>query len=293
MVTLFVAILGLSIFSSIGVLNSRRAVVAHARARATLPRKFIASYFPGTVVLLALIWGAAVPSAIANAAVLPDTATSDAGGVSLYSGGIGSAVCVDNEANPCVADTGNPTGANAGTVRRDGNGGTFPGIGAAPAAGLPVNGNRLSDAACLEGDEDPGDKGVALPPYDPTTGGVAPIIRPGDPTALQALIDADVRWVRLGFQQKSGLVSLPDYDWMVDSLCASGIGVLGLINHETLVRQDADDPTTAQAYREEFAEQAEALANYFEGRITVWEVWNEENYDPDPGPDSGMPYVRP
>jgi len=62
---LYVAIVGLCIFSIIGVLNGVDAVTVQAHARDTLPRKFIAGYFIATVALLTLIWGAAVANAIA------------------------------------------------------------------------------------------------------------------------------------------------------------------------------------------------------------------------------------
>jgi hypothetical protein len=63
---LYVAIMGLCIFSIIGVLNGVDAGAVHARVRAGMPRKLIAGYFIVTVVLLTFIWGAAVATAIAT-----------------------------------------------------------------------------------------------------------------------------------------------------------------------------------------------------------------------------------
>jgi hypothetical protein len=61
---LYVAIMGLCIFSIIGVLNGVDADAVHARVAATAPRKVVAGYFLGTVLLLTFIWGAAVTNAI-------------------------------------------------------------------------------------------------------------------------------------------------------------------------------------------------------------------------------------
>ena len=131
------------------------------------------------------------------------------------------------------------------------------------------------DTIC--GDLDPGSKGIVLPPYDPTVGSPVPIIRAGDTIAADKLEVAGVNWVRLGFVQVGGIVDWQAYDRMVDTLCAQGISVLGLVNHETLVRQDYDEASTAADYRQEFAAKARFAADYFEGRITYWEVWNEQN----------------
>jgi hypothetical protein len=61
---LYVAIMGLCIFSIIGVLNGVDAEAVHARVKATAPRRFVAAYFIGTVLLLTFIWGTAVVNAI-------------------------------------------------------------------------------------------------------------------------------------------------------------------------------------------------------------------------------------
>ena len=90
-----------------------------------------------------------------------------------------------------------------------------------------------------------------------------------------------------------GIVDLQAYDRMVDTLCAQGISVLGLVNHETLVRQDFNDENAAAEYRQEFADTVGFTASHFKGRITYWEVWNEENYDPKPDDPYNPPRVDP
>jgi hypothetical protein len=126
---------------------------------------------------------------------------------------------------------------------------------------------------------DPGAKGLVLTPYDPTAAIPAPIIRAGDTSVIENLQKLGVAWVRLGFQAQSGVIDLLDYDRMIDTLCAHGIRVLGLLNHEMLTRQDYQqaDKTQMAAYRQEFATTAGLLARYFAGRVGAWEVWNEPN----------------
>jgi hypothetical protein len=60
----YVAIMGLCIFSIIGVLNGVDADAVHAHVKASALRKVVAAYFLGTVLLLTFIWGAAVTNAI-------------------------------------------------------------------------------------------------------------------------------------------------------------------------------------------------------------------------------------
>jgi hypothetical protein len=132
------------------------------------------------------------------------------------------------------------------------------------------------------GNVDPGSKGIVLPPYDPTANGEVPIIRAGDTIAVDKLKAAGVHWVRLGFI-RHGATSMDwqGYDRMVDTLCANGISVVGLINHETLWRQDYNNPGSAEAYRQTFAAQAGFMADYYKGRIRYWEIWNEQNLPAD------------
>lgn len=140
---------------------------------------------------------------------------------------------------------------------------------------------------------DPGDKGAVLNAYEQIGNEYYPIIRAGDTMALDGLVAADARWVRMVFEEKTGVVDLRAYDRMVDTLCANGISVLGVLNHQTLYRKDIDDPNTAADYRQEFAGAASSIAKHYQVRITYWEVWNEENYDPDPSEETAPPWVNP
>lgn len=133
------------------------------------------------------------------------------------------------------------------------------------------------------GEADFGNKGLVVPANDPTApaGGFTPIIRHGDMKALYQVYVSDARWARLEFIQEGGDdIDYLDYDLIVDSLCFYGISVLGLVDHQTLERQDANELASALEYRLEFAQQVGEIASHFAGRITYWEVWNEEN---DPG----------
>lgn len=137
---------------------------------------------------------------------------------------------------------------------------------------------RYNTPSAVCGNFDPGNKGLLLPSYDPTTNGEAPMIRPGDVLAVEAMKAAGVHWVRLGFIHKNGSIDVRAFDRMVDTLCAEGMSVLGLVNHESMIGDNYDDPATAEAYREEFANLAGYLAGFYQGRITYWEVWNEQNF---------------
>lgn len=150
---------------------------------------------------------------------------------------------------------------------------------------------RYNTPAQTCGDLDPGNKGVILNPYEWVKNLEVPTIRAGDTLAVDALVAADARWVRLGFQQKGGIVNLQDYDRMVDTLCVAGISVLGLVNHQTLVRQDFNNVGAAIAYRLEFTQTASFIASHFQDRIKYWEIWNEENYAADGNVEP--PYVAP
>jgi hypothetical protein len=139
---------------------------------------------------------------------------------------------------------------------------------------------------------DKGYKGLGFLPYEKNVpAGVpwAPIIRADVTTSLQHLVDSDVRWVRLAFVRDWwGILNYQDYDRIIDSLCASGISVLGLLDNETLPYGkdvwNSDDDTIAAAYRFQFTARASTLAQYFKTRIKYWEVWNE--------PDGGDTLMR-
>lgn len=129
------------------------------------------------------------------------------------------------------------------------------------------------------GGQTQGNKGVVLPAYDPTAHPPAPMLRAGDGVAAVNLQAAGIRWVRLGFQIQAGALDLLAYDRLVDTLCAHGIGVLGLLNQEMLPRTDYSSPDPAQfdRYRQEFVALTRFLARYFARRVNTWEIWNEPN----------------
>ncbi len=135
---------------------------------------------------------------------------------------------------------------------------------------------RYQSPALTCGKRDPGNKGVHLPSHEVVGSAWYPIIRAGDTLALQGLIAANAHWVRLGLRPPdpaSPYTIEQEFDRMVDSLCAAGMGVLGLMNHESLSAPFADTPT----YRQTFVQQLEWYARHFKDRITFWELWNEPN----------------
>lgn len=148
------------------------------------------------------------------------------------------------------------------------------------------------------GNLDPGDKGVVVEPYQRVGNQDYPIIRPGYHDVLDKLIEADVKWVRLGFKIGDDgiinkIIQYRHYDYMIDALCMNGIAVLGLINHQSISRQDINEPSSASSYRNEFNFRIGIAVDHFQNRITYWEVWNEPDYDPDPGAGTLPPRVEP
>ncbi|MEZ4860534.1 MAG: hypothetical protein R3C14_04480 [Caldilineaceae bacterium] len=146
----------------------------------------------------------------------------------------------------------------------------------------------------------PGDgavsKGIVVPPYtDDIRAGVV-----DDPNNLldmagmvERLKAADVQWVRLEFtippaelmRTGAGLgpygvsyVDLRHYDRLIDMLCANDIAVLGLVDNQTLARQDWNDEAKTAEYITDFTLATKQLAGYFKDRIRYWEIWNEPNF---------------
>lgn len=126
--------------------------------------------------------------------------------------------------------------------------------------------------------DNPGSKGIVLPAYEKVGATAVPIIRHGDMQALDKIIQSKPDWVRLGFVAEPGnVIDYLDYDLMIDALCTNGIGVLGLVNQETMDLMDYNDDTNAPLYREAFKARVAEIVDHYRNRITYWEVWNEEN----------------
>jgi hypothetical protein len=122
------------------------------------------------------------------------------------------------------------------------------------------------------GTAEPGQKGLHVHPNEL-------------PAQTQVVAEADTGWVRLEFQMDpDGSLDLDRYDTIVNSLCLSDTAVLGLVDYVTIPDDldgdgwpDYDDPEDYVAYQHRFTQTVRILANYFQGRIGHWEVWNEEN----------------
>ncbi|NOZ72807.1 MAG: hypothetical protein GXP38_13005 [Chloroflexi bacterium] len=111
---------------------------------------------------------------------------------------------------------------------------------------------------------------------------------------IQRLVASHVQWVRLEFKaspdnreltppgQASSHIShidLQKYDQFIDGLCANGVAVLGLIDGQTLLRQDwKSSGEITPDYLDEFTDVAALLADYYDDRIRYWEVWNEPDF---------------
>jgi hypothetical protein len=131
---------------------------------------------------------------------------------------------------------------------------------------------------CGERPIGPEKKGVVLPPFEPVGElGSFPVIRSGRPEILAGLKDLGVEMVRVPLEikpEESGL-DFNALDEIVDTLCAEDIGVLFVLNHQSLFRQDFNDENTAVDYRREFTTTAMVVTEYFSGRVGYYEIWNE------------------
>lgn len=129
----------------------------------------------------------------------------------------------------------------------------------------------------------PVSKGLNLPPYvDDTLDGT-----------MKRLQNSGVQWVRLeliasptAFSNSNvALTSTSDrynhmdlkyYDDLIDILCAHNIGVLGLVDNQTLLDQSwKANGLVSDDYKTAFTEITSQLVRYYDDRIRYWEVWNE------------------
>jgi hypothetical protein len=138
----------------------------------------------------------------------------------------------------------------------------------------------------------PSAKGVVVPPYEGFEGRWIPFVRAGETRAFEHLQQAGAGWVRLNFIDPAGQLGqldLQEYDRMVDTFCANGISVLGLVGHEAIPQVPLgwiNDPARANEYALRLATVTGVLARHYRGRITHWEVFNEPNL-------GGAAYVNP
>ncbi len=139
-------------------------------------------------------------------------------------------------------------------------------------------------------------KGIVLPSYaDDFAAGV--VDNPANQLDIAGMVErlqeAGVHWVRLEFIIPPGNlmrgstalaphgvshIDLRHYDRVIDMLCANNMGVLGLIDYQTLERRDWN--TNIIKYTEEFTTTTRQIVGYFNDRIRYWEVWNEPNFEP-------------
>jgi hypothetical protein len=105
------------------------------------------------------------------------------------------------------------------------------------------------------------------------------------PAQAYTIATATTHWVRLELvMEPDGSLDLAHYDAVVDSIRAPGMGLIGLVDYMTIPEdldgdgtRDYDDPDDVLAYQQRFVDAVQVLAGHFAGRITRWEIWNEEN----------------
>ncbi len=99
---------------------------------------------------------------------------------------------------------------------------------------------------------------------------------------LDAMADAQVRWVRCGFawtdlEVQRGKWDFSRTDFLVEEAAKRGIKVLGILGASPSWANGGQDyrypPTDLSAWRS----YVYRVAARYRGRITAWEIWNEEN----------------
>lgn len=126
-------------------------------------------------------------------------------------------------------------------------------------------------------------KGLNLPPY----------VEDDLDERIERIVAMGVNWVRLEFVVQpdyliagytDGEVALRSldlyyYDNLIDALCAHGIATLGLIDYQTLLRNDwQQNDTINDAYLSDFLAMTDMLVQHYRNRIGHWEIWNEPDY---------------
>ncbi len=121
------------------------------------------------------------------------------------------------------------------------------------------------------------------------------------PGRMARLTDIGTNWIRLEFKVNAAAfirdtpmagLDLKKHDELIDSLCASNMAVLGVIDYQSLASQrwrrfnpdgspsDAGGVVSEDGYQEEFVAVTNFLTDYYKTRIGAWEIWNEPDYLP-------------
>ena len=110
----------------------------------------------------------------------------------------------------------------------------------------------------------------------------APLYYPGSGILFNAqmadnLNDLGARTVRLEFiRETNGSINYASYDYVVDAAAARGISVLGLLDYSS-VPWYSQEAWSTDWFRAVFVSRVTQIVSHFAGRITAWEIWNEED----------------
>jgi hypothetical protein len=137
-------------------------------------------------------------------------------------------------------------------------------------------------------------------------------------TSLNLIQTSGAKWLRLNFRLGSyykdwitpganGLNALQSYDIVVNAALNAGLQVLGLLSNESWpgnqtqwTANNAENTPGGNGdnpYLQAFSQNAAVvIASHFDGKIGLWEVWNEPNAwssNPSPGVYSGSSFIYP
>jgi hypothetical protein len=82
--------------------------------------------------------------------------------------------------------------------------------------------------------------------------------------------------MRWGFNQSGGVIDYGIYDRAVSLMRDDGVEILAIIGIGTISWSDPSEWGTAE-FRGRFAARASEIASHYEGQISAYEIWNEQN----------------
>lgn len=182
-----------------------------------------------------------------------------------------------------------------------------------PTAGADCPGlataNRFA-IADVDGNRVQVSKSLNVPPYNEHFR--SDLGRDLDPAMVTNVAQwADADWVRLEFQAVSKplplavnqttqnyiTIDLRHFDTMIESLCAQGVAILGLVDYRSVANQAwkgalpnaPDDNQISADYQQLLLRALRLLIERYKERIRYWEIWNEPDFRPLDGRDTYLP----
>lgn len=162
----------------------------------------------------------------------------------------------------------------------------------------------------LDGNRVQVSKSLNVPPYNEHFR--SDLGREMDPAMLTNVAQwAAADWVRLEFQALSKALPLAanqttqpyltfdlrHFDTLIESLCAQGVAILGVVDYRSIANQawkgalptDPDDNGISADYQQLQLRALRFLIERYKERIGYWEIWNEPDFRPRDGRDTYLP----